>query len=144
MSANTAPIYSGHGDVSTNNSTGASSTALTTATGDYTGVSANNLLVYTAGTNGGYIERIRFKAIGTNVASVARIYLNNGSAHTTATNNEFYGELNLPATTATNTAGTVDLDYPMGFALPASWTVYVGIATTVAAGWIAVPIGGQY
>jgi hypothetical protein len=143
MAANTAPIFTAKGDTSTNDGNNIP-TNLTTAAADYTGVSANNAIFFTAGSNGGYIERIRFKALGTNVASVARIYLNNGSAHTTATNNVLYGELGLPATTAIATAPTVDLDYPMGFVLPAAWTIYIGLGTTVAAGWTPTVIGGQY
>lgn len=144
MAANTQPIYSISGDVSRDGTTGMT-TAITTATGDYTGASANHILVFTANaTNGGFIQRLRFKALGTNTASVARIYLNNGSANTSAANNSFYGEVALPATTAINTTSTIDLDYPMDFALPAGFRIYVGVATTVAAGWVCVPIAGKY
>jgi len=145
MAANTAPIYSITGDNSVNDSTTMPST-FTTAAADYTGATAtHNKLVYTAdATNGGFIQRLRFKAIGTNTASVARIFINNGSANTTATNNSFYGEISLPATTAIATAATVEIDYPMNFALKAGFTIYVGLGTTVAAGWVCTPIGGQY
>lgn len=143
MAAGTAPIYTATPDVSTNGTTG-NATTLTTATADYTGASANHSLVHTAGANGSYVRKIRFKAIGSNVASVARIYLNNGSTNGTGANNTFYGECSLPATTATNTASTVDIDYPMEIALPASWRIYVGLGTTVAAGWVPVTVAGQY
>lgn len=144
MAANTDPIYSRLGDVSSNGTTGMTST-MTTATGDYTGVSANHVLVFTAdSTNGGFIQKLRFKAIGTNTASVARIYINNGSTAGTAANNSFYGELSLPATTASNTAATIDIDYPMGLAINPSFRVYVGLGTTVAAGWVCVAVGGKY
>jgi hypothetical protein len=145
MAANTAPIYSITGDNSVNDSTTMPST-FTTAAADYTGATAtHNKLVYTAdATNGGFIQRLRFKAIGTNTASVARVFINNGSANTTAANNSFYGEISLPATTAIATAATVEIDYPMNFALKAGFTIYVGLGTTVAAGWVCTPIGGQY
>jgi len=144
MAANTAPIYTLTGDVSSNGSTGMA-TDLTTATGDYTGVSANHVLVFTAdATNGGYVRRLRFQAKGTNTASVARIYLNNGSTAGTATNNTFYGQISLPATTAINTAATVEVDYPMEFALNPGFRIYVGLGTTVAAGWVCTAIGGKY
>jgi hypothetical protein len=142
-SANTIPIYSAQGDQSVNAGTGMAPT-LTTAAADYTGVSANNKLVFTAGANGSYVDRIRFKAIGTNTASVARIYINNGSTATTATNNSFIGEVSLPGTTATNTAATADIDYPLRIALPPNWCIYVGLATTVAAGWVPTVLGGRY
>lgn len=143
MPANFNPIFTLTPDVSTNNGTSFSS-ALTTAAADYTGVSTNYGLVHTAGANGSYVKRLRFKAIGTNVASVARIFINNGGVNTTATNNDFYGELSLPATTATNTAATVDLDYPMEFQLPPGFRIFVGLGTTVAAGWDCIAIAGQY
>lgn len=144
MAANTAPIFSLLGDVSNNDGT-TFGAAITTATGDYTGASANHILVHTGdATNGSYVRRLRFQAIGTNVATVARIYLNNGSANTSAANNVIYGQQSLPATTASNTAATVEIDYPMEFALPPGFKIYVGVATTVAAGWIVTAVAGQY
>jgi hypothetical protein len=144
MPGNSDALWSRVGDVSSNGTTGMA-TALVTATGDYTGVSANHQLVFTAdATNGGYVQRLRFQATGTNTASVARIYLNNGSTNTTATNNTFYGQISLPATTAINTAATVEIDYPMNFALNPGFRIYVGLGTTVAASWICTAIGGKY
>jgi len=145
MAANTAPIFSIQGDQSVNDGTTMPST-FTTAAADYTGATAtHNKLVFTAdATNGGFIQRLRFKAIGTNTASVARVFINNGSANTTASNNAFYGEISLPATTISSTAATVEIDYPMNFALKAGFTIYVGLGTTVAAGWVCTAIGGQY
>jgi hypothetical protein len=144
MPANTKPIYSRVADVSNNAGTGMNQ-LVTAAANDYTGISANNSLVFTAdATNGGYIQRLRFKAGGTNVATVARIYINNGSTPGTAANNEFYGEISLPATTASAVAATVEIDYPMGFAINPGFRIYFGLATAVAAGWICTPVGGRY
>jgi hypothetical protein len=144
MAANTSPIFSIKGDISEDDGTTMPSAVLT-ATGDYTGASANHELIFTAdATDGGYVERLRFKALGTNVATVARIYINNGSANTTAGNNVFFGEISLPATTASNTVATADIDYPMGFALKAGFRIYVGVATTVASGWRVSAVAGQY
>ena len=144
MPGNVDPIFSRIGSVSKANGTTFGGTILT-ATGDYTGASANHQLVWTAdATNGGFIQRLRFKAIGTNIATVARIYLNNGSANTTAANNVFFGEIALPATTASNTAATAEIDYPLGFSLDPGFCIYVGVATTVAAGWICTALGGKY
>jgi hypothetical protein len=144
MAQNINPIYSLSGDVSNNGTTGMNQ-LVTAAANDYTGASANNSLAFTAdATNGGYVSRIRFKAGGTNVASVARIFINNGGANTTVTNNVFYGEVSLPATTATATSATVDIDYPLGFALNPGFRIYWGLGTAVAAGWVATVIGGKY
>lgn len=252
---NTDPIYSRTGIIG-------SHVNLTTAAADYTGTSYYNREVFAADSvNGGYIQRLRFKARGTNVATVARIYINKsfdalipgggvntnfaaaptaptgtpsaaggtmltgayfgtviavgpqgsqtpvgafstvvnvtgptGSIawtwtavagaesyriyvgppgaptgfatryFTSATNSytqtampetgtnydpysgttALYGELSLPATTAIATAATVDIDYPMNIALPAGYEIYVGLGTTVAAGWQVTAIGGSY
>jgi hypothetical protein len=143
MPANTDPIYTLTPEVANNGTTGMNQ-LITAAATDYTGIDADTSLVFTAGADGSYIQRLRFKAGGTNVATVARIYINNGSAPTTASNNTFYGEVSLPATTAIATAATVDIDYPMGFAIPGGFRIYVGLATAVAAGWVVTPIAGNY
>ena len=144
MPANHDPIYSRLGDVSNNGTTGMNQ-LITAAANDYDGAGANNSLVFTAdATNGGFIQRLRFKPGGTNVASVMRIFLNNGSTPGTAANNTFYGEVSLPATTANAAAATVEIDYPMNFAIPAGFRIYVGLGTAVAAGWVCTPIAGKY
>jgi len=141
MAGNTSPIFSKAGAISL----GSGITAVVT---DYDGTGANNVILsYTAdGTNGGFVQRIRFKAKGTNAVAVARIYFNNGSANTSAGNNTFYGEISLPATTAITTAATVDVDYPINVALPAGYRIVVGISatTTLASGWVPTVIAGQY
>ena len=83
MAANTQPIATKKGNLTANGGT-TMVTGMVTATGDYTGASANHVLAHTAGADGSYIKKIKFKATGTNTASVARIYLNNGSVNTTA------------------------------------------------------------
>lgn len=145
MPGNSNPIFSRRGQVANNGTTGMNQ-LITAAATDFTGVDADTSLVFTAdATNGSWIERLRFKAGGTNVATVARIYINNGSTPTSAANNTFYGELALPATTSTATAQTsADIDYPMGFALPPGFRIYVGLATAVSAGWVVTPIAGDY
>ena len=248
MAGNSDPIYSRRGNFTRG-------VKLTTAAADYTGVSPYNKEVFVADSaNGSYLQRLRFKALGTNVATVARIYFNNGLLNTqlgTATpgaptgtpsatggtilasttnfamiigigalgeqtvigtssaavtttgstasiawswtaipgavsyriyvtdvalgavynryftsatnsftqvlpvgagiyddpaigNTKFYGEISLPATTGIQTAATVDIDYPINAALPPGWEVYVGLGTTVAAGWHVMGIGGDY
>lgn len=246
--ANTTPIFSKQGAITR-------SALLKTAAADYTGVSPYNKEIFAAdATNGSYLQRLRFKALGTNVATVARIYLNDGdeaenfgaaigaptgtpstsggtvwagtyyaviiavdavgrltpigtistgvavtgvtgsiawswtapsnvnvvsyriyvgitnavealthyfssatnsysqtTMYTLGTyddpqvgNTKFYGEVSLPATTISATSATSDIDYPMNIAVPPGWVVYIGLGTTVAAGWVVVPIGGNY
>lgn len=246
MPGNAFPIYSKRGAITR-------AVRLTTAANDYFGVSEFNKEVFTADpTNGSFLQRLRFKPLGTNVATVARIYTTNGQpnqnfgtapAAPTATpstsggtilsgsyygtvigidaygqqtpigtlsaaivvtgptgsipwtwtavtgavsyriyvttnstagnavryftsvtnsytqtampvsgtyddpnvgNNRFYGELSLPATTISANAALVDIDYPMNFAVPPGQEILVGLGTTVAAGWIVMPIAGDY
>lgn len=143
MAANTNPVYTKKGNLSANAGTTMVAAAVT-ATGDYTGASANHVLAHTAGVDGSYVKKVRFKATGTNVASVARIYLNNGGVNTTATNNQFIGELSLPATTAIATAATAEPEYPLEMLIPAGFRLYIGLGTTVAAGWVPTVVGGDY
>ena len=145
MPANNDPIYSKQGDVSSDGTTGMAQT-FTTAAADYDGTTAtHNKVVFTAdATNGGFIQKLRFKAKGTNVASVARIFINNGSTPATGTNNSFIGEVSLPATTAIANAATIEIDYPLNIAINPGFKILVGIGTTVAAGWVCTAIGGKY
>lgn len=145
MPGNIDPIFTRVGDVTKDGTTGMSQ-PVTAAANDFTGAGANNALVFTADpTNGGFLRAIRIKAAGTNVATVARLYLNNGSANTTAANNSLFGEIALPATTASATAATSsDIEYPVNMALPPGFRVYVGLATAVASGWVFTPLGGKY
>lgn len=62
-------------------------------------------------------------------------------------NSTFIGEISLPATTASATVATPDIDYPMpggGIALAPGQDVYVGLGTAVAAGWQVTGFGGAF
>lgn len=147
MAVNVEPRFTVKGNFASDGATAMAPT-LTTAAADYTGVSANNQLVFTAGANGSRLVGLHFEAIGTNVQSVARIYVNNGSTNTTATNNSLVGKITLAATTAAANSAELSVDYSFpGVAadLPAGFRVYVGLGTTVAAGWVVTPIyGGDF
>lgn len=146
MAQNTQPIYSLIGDLSYNSSNKMSGALpFTAAANDYTGISTNYVQVFTALTGGSFVQRLRYKALGTNVASVARVFINNGiDSSTLSSGNAFYGELSLPAITASTNAATVDIDYPMNFVVPSGFRIYTGLGTSVAAGWVCTPIAGQY
>jgi hypothetical protein len=72
------------------------------------------------------------------------VYLNNGSTNATATNNAFFEEISLPATTVSTTTATPAVDLQLGFALPPGWRIYVGLGAAVAAGWVVTTVGGKY
>lgn len=120
---------------------GANVTAANTAA-DGTGTVVT---IFTAdATNGGFCGMIKLKPLGTNVASVARFFINNGSTNATATNNALIGELSLPATTVSQTAALIELGYPVMQALQAGYKINMTIGTAVAAGWIASVDAGSY
>jgi len=135
MAANTAPIYAktpniGYGTVATANTAK-----------DGTGTVVT---VFTAGAEGAFLEKIVFRAAGTNVASVARVFLNNGSTNATAGNNTLFAEISLPATTLNEAGEQPAIVLNMDMRLPAGWKVNITIGTTVAAGHHVTACGGDY
>jgi hypothetical protein len=139
MPANTSPIFSIAGDAQW--SSGAITAANTTT--DLT--SGTIYAIFTGGTNGSYIQRIRFRHLGTNVATVARVWINNGSTTTTAVNNTLFDEITIAAnaTFVTNAAST-NYELPLMFALPPNYIIYVTIGAAAAGGIDATVIGGDY
>jgi hypothetical protein len=138
MPANTSPIFSIAGDIQWNQ--GVVSAANTTT--DLT--SGTIYPIFTGGTNGSYIQRIRFRHLGTNVATVGRVWINNGSSTGTADNNTLWDEITLAANTLSQTAAAINYELPLGFALPAGYIIYVTLGTGVAAGFSVSVIGGDY
>lgn len=141
MPANTSPIFTLSPDIQWSTSVVISVNATTDLT------TGTIYLVFTAdATNGGYVQKIRFRAIpgGNNVATVARVWINNGAATGTATNNILFDELTLAATTANNAGAVQNYELPLAFALPAGYRIYVTLGTVVATGYAASIIGGKY
>jgi len=97
--------------------------------------------VFEAGASGAILDEIRLKygstngatASGTTNATVARIWLNNGSTNTTPGNNQFIGEVAILAQTvaALGTSEMIEFVFPWGKAIPANYDVYVGLTVTV-------------
>ncbi len=136
-SLNTQPIYTASADTQWIGSVLAANTTkdLTSGTG---------YLAFTASSNGGYIQRIRFRALGTNVATVARVFINNGGVTGTTANNILWDEISLPATTLSETSALPTYELPLNFALPAGYKLFVTLGTAVAAGFAVTVIGGKY
>jgi hypothetical protein len=110
---------------------------------DGTDTAGTNLVsVFVAGAEGSRVDQLKVRytstngaaASGTTNATVIRLFQNNGSANTTATNNKFIGEIAIPAqTVAALATGTMseyvynlDLDIPAGHKIYAGSTVAVG------------------
>ncbi len=137
MAANTQPIFSIAGDVEWG------ATAITTANTAKDGT-GTVLTVFTANVDGGFVQRIRFRSAGTNIATVARVFINNGSSNATPANNILYDEITLAATTLSEVAAQPVYELPLNFALPAGYVLNVTLGTTVAAGYYVSVIGGKY
>lgn len=110
--------------------------------------------VATGTTNGSKIDQIKVRAKGTNVATVLRFFINNGSDQTVATNNTLIHETTIAATTLSEVAALADNDItitknsteticPIPY-LPNGYKINVTIGTTVAAGLQVTVHGGNY
>ncbi len=96
-------------------------------------------------TNGGFVQRIRFRPLGTNAANVARVWINNNGTTTTASNNTLWDEMTLAATTISEVAAVALYELPLNFALPPAHKIFVTIGTTLStAGFHVSVIGGKY
>lgn len=95
-------------------------------------------------TNGGFVRAIRCKPLGTNVASVVRVFVNNGQPNSTPANNSYFDDLSLPITTLTEVAGQITLDIPINTALDPTFQLLLTLGTAVSAGWAFTAVGGKY
>jgi len=146
MAQNTSPIFPLVPAV-----TWVSGTAATAGTPGLTANTTTDLTagtiygpIETAGTNGTRLDFIKVRALGTNVATVIRIWINNGSATTTAANNTLYLERTLSSTTASQTAELPDILLPLNISLPSGYRVYATFGTAVAAGYHLTAVAGDY
>ena len=138
MAAATAPIFPRTADIQMIEAVLAANT-----TKDLT--AGTSYLIFTAdATEGSYLERINVQPKGTNIATVMRIWLNNGATTGTASNNHYLKDFTLPATTNSETAAIGGAELPINIALPATWRVYATLGTAVAGGFAVSGIGGKF
>lgn len=151
MAANTAPIFTGVpnlGDAVWL----AGTTANVKSDGAGT-IGTDMLLLFTAGANGSFLNRVRFSPAATvastaTTASVHRLYLSTvSSGATTSANTSLIGELAAAAQTADQaTVGTTPLELPLGFYIPSGtqllWSMHHAAAANTL--WHAVAFGGNY
>ena len=141
MPANTQPIFSALGSIQWS---AAAITAANTAK-DGTGVVTTIATGNNAGNNAGnFVQRLVARALGSNTATVLRVFINNGGVNTTAANNSLIGEMTLPGTTLSEISAQSDYVLPLNFVLPAGYKINVTLGTAVAAGYQVSVIGGQY
>lgn len=144
MAANIQPIF----PITPKVQWGKVLTADATASKSHDGTTTNAVLIYTAGANGSRIDEIKALSLGTNVATVIRVFINNGSANTTATNNSLYKETSAPATTITEISSSTEIEIlnkdESALVLPPNYKLYACVGTTIAAGLQITVIGGDY
>lgn len=145
MPANTTPVF----PITPVVSWGTVATANTAKDG-----TGSTVTVFTAGANGARIDQIKVRHKGTNVATVLRFFINNGSDASVAANNSLVHETTIAAATLSETAALTDFDItipknttetacPIPY-LPPGYKLTIAIGTTVAAGLQVTVFGGNY
>lgn len=144
---NTQPIFPNRPNIGKTGPITAANTAK-----DGTGTVAT---AFTAGANGSKIDRIVVRALGTNVATVMRFFVNDGLG-TAAVNNSLVHETPIAVTTSSEVAALADatandITSPRGteFLVPIPYLapnhkLNVTIGTTVAAGLQVTVFGGDF
>lgn len=136
LGASTSPAF---GSVPFSNGSPGALTAANTAL-DGTGTT---LLLLTAPAAGAYCERVRVEHLGSNVATVARVFRNNGSTPSVAANNSLIATKTIAANTLSQTAESIAYDIWVYAPLKSGERIYVSIGTAVAAGLQFTPYGGD-
>jgi hypothetical protein len=137
MAANNAPIFSRKANVSWVNGLTAANTAK-----DGTGTVDT---IFTAdAVEGSFLQKLIIQPRGANVASVLRVFLNNGSTNATAANNVKIGEVPLVATTNTETNSIQGTEISFNIPIPAGYKINVTLGTAVAGGYAVTAIAGDY
>ncbi len=137
MAANTSPVFPGTIEnvigstlATANTAKDGTGTVVTVFTGD--------------ATNGSRLDYIQLQALGTNVATVLRVFLNNGSDPTVAANNALIREFTISATTLSEVAALANNNLIMNWPVKPGYKINLTIGTTVAAGLKPVGVGGHY
>jgi hypothetical protein len=145
MPANTAPIYS---------IVGATDSVASNNSGLVVGPTANTALdgsgtlykAFTAGANGSYVQKMRFRPVGSPAATVCRVFISY-STSTSATDTWLYDEITLPAVTLSQTAASSVFELPINVALDPNYLLYVTFGTSTGSagtGYSIVTIAGDY
>ena len=147
MPANVSPIFSIAPRVSSVRVSAAATVSDGTAT-----VGTNIYLAFTPGTNGSYIQRVRFSLSEATMSTAStgatlRVHIATTNTGTLTTANNFlYQEVNASTQTPSTTSSSFPVDVPLNFALPADRYLMVSTSIVPAANtaWVATIIGGDY
>jgi hypothetical protein len=133
--ANTNPNFTAAGDIA-----GVLATAAWAESEAGFVIGTSGYLAFTAGANGSWVDFARIMGETTSAgtgttATVGRIWISSIASGTTTTSNTFlWAEVALPAVTAASSSTPVNpVDVPLGFRLPASYTILFTIHAAAAA-----------
>jgi hypothetical protein len=136
MAANTSPIFTLLPEIQWANAAAANTAK------DGTGTVAT---AFTAdATNGGYVERIVFRPLGSVVATSVRVFVNNGSTNGTAANNSLIADVTLAATTNSEVAAIAGIEIPLRFGLPPGYKILFTLGTWSTGSVQGTVFGGDY
>lgn len=113
-------------------------------------LSTNAALVFTGSTNGSLLTSVILKYIpGTslNTATAARLWINNGSALGTTSNNTLVTEITVAVITTSQVAATVDYAFNLprnGLFIPNTYRAYVTIGSYGTGTLTCTGMGGHY
>ncbi len=136
MSANTSPIF-----VATPRNSYISTGTTANTAFDGTGTVAT---VFTAGANGSKVETVSLWNMGSNVATVVRFFINNGSTNATAGNNALLNEVTWATNTASQVAASTPVQWQANLYMPAGYKLNCTIGTAIASGIMVESQGGDF
>lgn len=93
---------------------------------------------FLAGADGAKLAFVKVRHKGTNVATVLRIWVYDGSAYW------LWMERTIPTNSLSQTTESADIPVPLNLQVPSGYKIYYTIGTTVAAGLYLTLVGGQY
>ncbi len=153
MAANTSPIYSRISDVQISGALNSGTILGPTANTAQDGTGNCYPIFQADATEGGWVDRVRLKAVGSPAATVVRVFMCNvtgaftpGTTNT-ASNSVMLAELTLGAITSSNTVAQNDYEIPLRIPMPAGWRLFVTFGTSTGAagtGYVSTTIGGKY
>lgn len=137
MAANTSPIFVKAPHIEYASTGTAANTNL-----DGTGTVVT---VFTAdATNGSKIETVSMWNLGTNVSTVVRFFVNNGSSNTTAANNALVQEFTWAANSVVQNAASTPVVWQANLYMKPGYKLNVTIGTAIASGIMVAAQGGDY
>ncbi len=139
MAANTRPIYSVAPSIQW---TTGPITAANTTTDMISG--AVHRIFTASSSEGGRVDRIIIQPLGSNSATVLRLWVNDGTATTNSGANTQIRDITLPLTTVSQTAAVGSVECQLDLPLNPSYALYATIGTSVAAGFLITAVGGRY